>query len=155
MSNVALARPSTVASVFIDAPTTVASVQGVGTVAGTFRMKAKRVRVSVSCRAEDSTGDIDSYSTFVSDIMPRTQVQLVGFMVAGSAINLANMAATSNGDHGIKIWFHSNTRFIQGKCVFRSITVDAGRDDPYVQVTIDAVFTNTNPNLLESTTVPA
>lgn len=155
MSTVALSRPSTVASVFIDTPiAAVASTQAIGSIAGTFRMKAKRVRVAVSCRAEDSTGDADAFTTFVSDIMPRTQVTITGFMVAASAIGLANMAATTNGEHGIRIWFHSNTRFIQGKVVFRQIVVDAGRDDPYVQVTMDLVFTNTNPNYLESNTLP-
>ena len=149
MSTIALARPSTVASVFIDVGS-VYTTQSVGTSVGTFRMKAKRVRITTSCRVEDSTGDLDAFSTYVADIMPRTSVVLVGFMVAASAIGLQSLAAVTNGDHGIKIWFHSNTRFVQGKCVFKSITIDAGRDDPYVQVTIEAVFTNTDPTKLEA-----
>jgi hypothetical protein len=153
MSNTALARPGTIASVFISAPAgAVSSTQALGTTAGQWRMKAKRARVSTTCRVEDTTGDNDSYPTAMADLMPRTVVALTGFMVADSALGLQHMASSThnNGDYGIKIWFHSTSRFFQGRVVFRSITVDAGRDDPFVQVTIEAVVTNTNYAKLEA-----
>lgn len=153
MSNIALARPGTIASVFISAPAAAVSAnQALGTTAGQWRMKAKRARISTTCRVEDTTGDADSYPTAMADLMPRTVIALTGFMVAESALGLQHMASSThnNGDYGIKIWFHSTLRFVQGKIVFRGITIDAGRDDPFVQVTIDAVVTNTNYAKLEA-----
>ena len=153
MSNIALARPGTIASVFIDAPDAgVSATKALGTDTGTFRIKAKRVRILTSCRVEDTTGDGDPWTTAHADLMPRTVAVITGFMVSGAAIGLAQLGATTNGEHGIKIWFHSDSRFIQGKVVFRSIAIDAGRDDPFVQVTIEVVFSDTDISLLEADT---
>lgn len=153
MSNTALARPGTIASVFISAPAnSVSGTQALGTTAGQWRMKAKRVRVATSCRVEDTTGDNDAYPTAMADLMPRTVIAMTGFMVADSALGLQHMASSThnNGDYGIKVWFHSTSRFVQGKIVIRNITIDAGRDDPFVQVTLEALVTNTNYAKLEA-----
>ena len=107
-----------------------------------------------SCRVEDTTGDTDEWTTAHADLMPRTVAVITGFMVSGAAIGLAQMGALTNGTHGIKIWFHSDDRFVQGKIVFRSVAIDAGRDDPFVQVTIEVVFTDTDIDLLEADTPP-
>jgi hypothetical protein len=153
MSTVALARPGTIASVFISAPhSSVSSTQALGSTSGQWRMKAKRVRISTSCRVEDTTGDLDATPTAMADLMPRTVIALTGFMVAESAIGLQHMASAThnNGDYGIKIFLHSTSRFIQGRIVFRSITIDAGRDDPFVQLTIEVVVTQTAYAKLEA-----
>jgi hypothetical protein len=150
---VELAKPSTApANAIPELSGGLSNKEAIGVDWGMFRAKVASMRIRSRNQVINVTGDGDSATAIEANLIPHTIFAFSGFLLAGQAIGLANLADTeNNGTWATKIWCSSDL-FFNAFVVVESVDIDwKVKDGPAVSVAILMHVTNTAHDELEDT----
>jgi hypothetical protein len=144
MSTVALSRPGTVATALI-------SGTAAGSSSGTFKIFVQDWEDNYEVRTTEVTGDGHTAPVFQHGALIYGQFRLSGYMVAGSAIGIANLSADINGGYGataahtLQVSFESGLA-LSGSVLITSVRRGMSKKSPHVRLAISGVFTGSHPS---------